>query len=239
MAYTTPHHAREWFFAASLQVCHEYAVRAQYRPKDQIKAFLEESKEIDLHWRLAAFFGTAVNVSANGPSEIDVVVNAPRLDAEVKYLVPGRSQQAGVQKDWDWLLGLSNVNQNFTTSAWVVFFPTIDYYDFTECHSVKKPISAEYDWGDIAPFLPIAEPFMPPQGTMQKLKWRSHIERVNVIRLAGGKKVRTDIVGDPKDPLWAAVYTRITPSEYKAGSWPADIRTTDKTVQTGPDQGEA
>jgi hypothetical protein len=32
--------------------------------------------------------------------------------------------------------------------------------------------------------------------------------------MPNGKKVRVDIVGQPKDDLWASIYTRMTPAEY-------------------------
>jgi hypothetical protein len=234
MAYTTPHHAREWFSAAALRVCHEYTLLSQYRQNQNVKSLLEDSKEIDLHWKLAAFFGNSVNIAANGTDEIDVYVRSPRLDAEVKYLVPGRSQHAGVLKDWNWLLGLKNVNEDFTTSAWVVFLPNAGLYEFTECHSVTKPTGTDYAWNDVAMFLPFAEPFMPPAGTMQKLKWRKPIPRLSVMRMQGGKKVRADIVGDPQDAVWAVIYTRVARDEYRSGNWPVDIHIASKTISEGP-----
>lgn len=230
MGLLTPHHAREWFLAAALRVCHEYRITAQYKPKKRAIELLKATLEIDVHAKLAAFFGTTANIFAQGRGDIDVQVWAPTLAAEVKFLVGKRNAYKDVLWDWDELVKITNVNSKFGQRAWVVFLPKVAWFDFADCQSVKKPQGKRYNWKTIAPFLPFAEPHIRPTWAKEKLRWRDNPPRLAVIWMPGGKKVRVDVVGNPSDTLWAAVYTRLTPDEYAELKAFTEIHIADKTV---------
>lgn len=231
MGYPTPHHAREWFSAAALMVCHDYQLQSLYRSQADVKKILMESKEIDLHARLASFFGASVSISAQGSSKLDVDVRSPRLDAEIKFLIDHRNGFEGVKKDWDWLLKDSQ-HQVLRQKAWVVFLPCKDYYTFPDCQNINRPTGKNLSWETVAPFLAFAEPFMPPNGTKQKLRWRTTVAPRSVIWMPGGKKVRVDCIGTHTDCLWAMVYTRITPDDYKSLVSFTDFQIADETMTT-------
>jgi hypothetical protein len=216
MGMSTPHHAREWFTAAALRVCHEYRSTLQYKPKERAVELLKDTLEIDVHAKLSAFFGTTSNIFAQGRGDIDVRVRAPRLDAEVKFLVNKRNSYAEVFKDWTGLVSINNTNDKFARQAWVVFLPKKDWFTFLDCQSVERPSGTNYTWAKIAPFLPFAEPFLEPTWNYERMRWRDTVARLSVVLLPQGKKVRVDVVGEPKDHLWAVIYTRITPDEHEA-----------------------
>lgn len=230
MGLTTPHHAREWFIAAALRVCHEYRVTSLYKPKTRAIELLKATLEIDVHAKLACFFGTTSNIFAQGRGDIDVQVWAPTLNAEVKFLINKRNAYKDVVWDWDELVKFANVNDKFAQRAWVVFLPKTDWFDFADCQSVKKPTGVHYNWEKIAPFLPFTEPHKLPTWAKEKLKWRGDPARLTVIWMPGGKKVRVDLVGTPSDTLWAAVYSRMTPDEYAELKTFTEIKIADKSI---------
>lgn len=241
MAYTTEHHAREWLGAAALMVCHDYNLRCQYLPTQYKQQLLSEAFEIDLHARLASFFGPAATIAANGQEELDVVVSAPTLNAEVKYLMAKRNgyKDQIADKDWAWLLGYTSANSNFERNAWVVFLPSVDLYSVTECISVPKGHGQQYSLQDFAPLCPFVEPCKYASSESHKLVWRSSIERLQAIVLPGGKAVRVDLIGSPNDYLWAMVYTRIVGEEGRTlpgvKVWDVDDTAISATRRAGDD----
>jgi hypothetical protein len=171
---------------------------------------LESTYEIDVHARVASYFGPSANISAQGRDDIDVQVRGPTLSAEVKYLMGKRNDYPQIDKDWSgFLLRLTGANNELERNAWVVFLPSIELYRVTDCVSVPKGHGAQYSMRDYAPLCPFAEPIKYKSSETSKLDWRSPIERLQVITMPGGKDVRVDMVGSPKDPLWAMVYTRL------------------------------
>jgi hypothetical protein len=212
MGYTSPHPARDYLIGASLFINHDYIVRTQFRTDTQKKALVRSTREIDLCARLASFFGPTAHLAAQGTNAIDLVVRGPTIRAEVKYVRPKASAWAEVVKDWNWLLSANNVGEEFKKRAWVVFFPSIDLYRLTECISVPKNQGTQYSLEDYAPFTPFAEPEMPPNGSNQRLRYKTP-NRTSIIFVPGGRRVRVDIVGTIQDPIWCAIYTRVTPNE--------------------------
>ena len=176
------------------------------------KRLLELTREIDLCAKLGEFFGPNAYLAAQGTNAIDIKVKGPTLQAEVKYFRPSARQWTDVRDDWDWLIELSNNNNNFDKNAWLVFFPSTSLYKFTKCLSVTKTNGTQFNLVDYAPFLPIAQPIVPPHGKNEQLQFKSP-EKTTVLAIHGGRKVRVDIISKNTHPIWCAMYTRITPEE--------------------------
>ncbi|CAG0978810.1 hypothetical protein PHYC_01651 [Phycisphaerales bacterium] len=240
MAYTTEHHAREWFGAAALMVCHDYNLRCQYLPEDKVRKLLEATYEIDVHARLASFFGPAATIAAQGRGELDVVVSTPPLRAEVKYLMlKPPVYVAGIkEKDWPSLLAVDPANGGFAQFAWVVFCPSARLYPVTRHISVPKA-GNRYSLANFAPLSPVVEPIMYRSSDNCKLEWRANSERVHVIHLPDGKCVRVDLIGSLTDFLWALVFTRLdgaeSPSVAGAKAWTIDATLISPVRRAGDD----
>ena len=101
MAYSTPHVAREFIFAASLRVCHHYVLTCQRLAKADKKLMLERTREIDLCSKLAEFFGPNAYLAAQGTNQIDLLVKGPTIQAEVKYFRPPARQWSNLTSDWN------------------------------------------------------------------------------------------------------------------------------------------
>jgi hypothetical protein len=191
---------------------------------------MEETNEIDLCARIGGLLGTSCNLAANGSKERDLTNHAPVFEVEVKYLMPKRTNWPEVKADWDWLLAVSNNNENFRKRAMVLFWPSTSLYKFTTCLSVTRDQGQSYSSSGFAPFAPYAEPEMPPNGQNQRLRFKNNIDTGPYgIQIPDGKRVRLDIVGAKTHPLWCAIYTRLTPDEYNL--IPADNRL---QVSNGP-----
>jgi hypothetical protein len=217
VGYKTPHTAREFLLAGALFICHDYKIRCQRRSVALKKELLRQTREIDLCARLAGFFGPTAQIAAQGMTgkkKVDLVVNGPTIRAEVKYFKDAQSFDGKIKRDWEWMLATANTNKEFDKRCWVVFWPSAaaDMFTFTNCLSVPKSHGAQYACSDYAPFIPFVEPFLPPNGNLQHLRFRVP-PRESLIKIPGGKKVRVDIVGDTTDPLWCSIYSRMPPGE--------------------------
>jgi len=224
MSYTTPHHIREYIGGACLFINHSYCVRALRRTSKDRRAILKATKEIDLCADLGRFFGATSRLSAQGSDKADILNDGPPFKTEVKYIFPNRTNWNEVRADWQWLLDMNNVGQKFRRSALAWFWPSTEYYRFTECMSVTRHHGHMYSQEDFAPFVPFAEPELPPHGANQRLRFRTPLHQgPHGLKLPGGKRVRVDLVGACEHVLWATVYTRMTPEEY--GSLPVANQT--------------
>ena len=201
MAYSTPHNARDYLFAAALGVCHQYVLTFQRLALADKKRLLELTREIDLCAKLAEFFGPNAYLAAQGTSAIDLKVKGPTLQAEVKYFRPPAGQWTAIRDDWDWLIDMSNSNDNFDKNAWIVFFPSTSVYKFTKCLTVSKTNGTQFNLSDYAPFSPFVDPVVPPTGVNEQLKFKTP-EQTTVLAIHGGKKVRVDVVSKNTHPIW-------------------------------------
>ena len=208
MAYSTPHDARTYLFGVALFICHDFKLQCMRRSKKAKKDLLSETREIDLCARMASFFGPSAHLAAQGTDNVDLQIDGPTIRTEVKYFKKAQQFVGKLRKDWDRPLAISNTNSEFSKRAWVVFWPSTKSFTFTNCLSVPKSHGAQYSYADYAPFLPYAEPELPPHGNNQRLKFRAP-PRSSLVVIPGGKKVRVDIVGRISDPLWCAIYTRV------------------------------
>jgi hypothetical protein len=236
MAYQSPHHAREFLFAACLAIVHDYALRCQRRPSAERKQLLERTREIDLCARLADFFGPVAHLAAQGTDDIDLTVRGPTIRCEVKYFRPPAARWVDLQKDWDWLLGVSSANDEFRKRAWVVFWPSAasGMYRFTNCLSVSKGAGGDsFCLQDYAPFSPYAEPVLPKSSRNQRLRFKEP-SRLSIIKMPGGKRVRVDIVGQHTSPLWCAICTRTVDSDDPEESACTPIEISDELVKASP-----
>jgi hypothetical protein len=215
MAYTTPHHVREYLKAACLGVCHEYAFRCLGKPLSQKRTIIEKTAEIDLQARVGAFFGAPAFLSAQGRSERDLIVDAPTIRAEVKFFRPPAQAWAGLKGDWEWLLSVTNNGREFRKRAWITFWPSRSIAKFTNCLSVTRSLGNKFAPADYAPFSTYVEPIMPKNGVNERLAFKSDkkIPRLTLLSLPHGKRVLVEIVGSVYHPVWCAIYSRLTPNE--------------------------
>jgi hypothetical protein len=226
MAYTSPHHGREFLKAAALGVCHHYQVRVQYRSTtDRRRIIMNETAEIDVCGRLAGYFGANAYLSAQGVTGADVIVDGPTLKAEVKFLRRNRTPWNEVMTDWNTLRDLDSVNEGFRKNGFLVFFPSKTYAtsgkyitSFVSIPRSKLDGNREvYCTRDFAPLMP----YMDAETTVGHVRQRLFInksERTSIIYAGtnlGTRPVRADLVGKVTDPVWCILYTRITPSESK------------------------
>lgn len=224
MAYSAPHAVREYLAAACLGISHQYVVHCQRRTSGDKRRILLDLREIDLCALIARFFGASGHLAAQGvaaENAADIEVDGPTIRAEVKYFRPSGTSKGQTQArawgqldgDWKWLLSATNNGGEFGKRAWVVFWPSISIFRFTHCLSVPKSHGAQYCRADFAPFVPYAVPELPANGVNQRLVFRAEPDRTSVIQIPNGKRVRCDLIGYAEHPIWAAVYTRITPAE--------------------------
>jgi hypothetical protein len=230
VGFRTPHSARAYIHAAALFICQDYKIRCQRRARAHKIALLDETREIDLCSRMAAFFGPVAHLAAQGSKDVDLIVTGPTIRAEVKYFNSAQQFSGPISRDWTWLLSTANTNDEFDRRVWAVFWPSSELFRFTQCLSVPKSHGNNYSHSDYAPFLPFAEPEMPENGVNQRLRFRKP-PRTSLI-VIGGKKVRVDVVGFHSDPLWCAVYSRVVGESgiKKENHFTAD----DNAIQLGP-----
>lgn len=234
MAYTSPHTARDYLFAACLQINHELVVRCSGMSQDDTKKFLKTLMEIDLCARLASFFGFTGLLSAQGRSEYDLIVKGPTIRAEVKYMRP-RVQWAQLKEDWDWLLNTTNNGGEFKKRAWVLFVPSTkdDMHKFTNLTSVPRSHGDRYSLANFAPLVPVVEAEMPPTGRRQRLAFKNTVPQSALITFHGGKTVRLDVVGSKDHPMWCLLYTRVTSTANTSIPDTHKYRITDDAIDLG------
>ncbi|MFO8013800.1 MAG: hypothetical protein R6X20_10905 [Phycisphaerae bacterium] len=216
MSYTTPNRLWEYLLGACLRVNHDYWVRCRGRSEKGRRAILKATKEIDLCAMLAAYFGSTCHLAAQSRSpDEDLVNDAPKFRVEVKYVHPKRTNWGEVEKDWEWLLRTSNNGDEFRKRALVLFWPSVSLCRFTNCLSVPRSEGDKYSEPDYAQFAPYAEVEQPKHGAKQRLKFKIPARQLGTgLQLPGGKRVRVDIAGGITHPIWAAIYTRLTPDEF-------------------------
>jgi len=220
MSYKTPHDAREYLFGACLCIGHDFVLRCQRRSTADKKALLTHTREVDLCGRIANYFGPSAHLAAQGIGTHqgqDLEVEGPTIRAEVKYFRPPARAWTNLTHDWTWLLGVANSNSEFRKRAWVVFWPSTSsgMFAFTNCLSVSRSHGNAFSSEDFAPFVPYTEVEMPANGQNQRLRFNQQPPQSSVIIMPQGKRVRCDIVGAVNHPIWAAIYTRVTPTEAK------------------------
>ena len=225
MAYTTPHHVREYLKAACLGVCHEYAFRCLGKNAAQKRQLVGKTTEMDLHARVGAFFGAPAFLSAQGRSVRELIVEAPTIRAEVKFFRPPAKAWTNLKDDWDWLLSVTNNGREFRKRAWIVFWPSKSVASFTNCVSVTKSMGNRFASADYAPFSPYVEPMMPKTGVNERLAFKTekNIPRWTLLNLPNGKRVLVEIVGSVNHPVWCAIYSRLTPNEVNTLNFDARI----------------
>ncbi len=184
----------------------------------RIRRLLEGTREIDICARLADYFGPSAHLAAQGTSDIDLLVYGPTIKAEVKYLIRHINPWGDVLKDWNWLLGATNAGGEFGRWAWLVFWPSVALYKLTACQTVSRDQDQRYSLGGFAPFVTYTEPRLPPNGVNQQLFFKTTPPRLSFVSFKGGKTVRVELVGDPKHPLWCALYTRCLSADVPSGA---------------------
>lgn len=217
MSYATPHSAHEFMKAAAIAVVHHYYLALRPKTKTIKSQILIEKGEIDFNSRLALFFGPEASISAQGKKGVDLHLESPILDVELKYLrkKPRQNQPvnswAGVMKDWRWLMGLVNENGNvFRQSAWVVILPSVELFDFHSDFQVpgNQQQNQQIPKATFAPFVELVEPDPVSPGHLRYCqgKWGRDV----LLQKAGTKVlIRREIVGNPKHPVWCMIFSRV------------------------------
>jgi len=223
MSYKTPHHAREFMKAAALAVVHQYVLAFRGKQPPIVTQLLLRKKEIDFNSRLALFFGPEASISAQGVKGVDLHLEAPILEVELKYLRRKSTQNqpvnswTQVMKDWRWLLDRTNENGNiFRQSAWVVFLPSTKLFTFHSNFQVegKQLVNGQIVDADYAPFrkLVAPNPAAPTELQYAAEKW----ERDVLLHKTGTKLlVRREIVGNPAHPVWCLIFSRVGTNEHE------------------------
>ena len=220
LSYVTPHHAHEFCKAVMLQIVHDHVLACQRRNQSDIKKLLLSKREVDFQACFSRFFGPEASLRAQGVSGIDIRVESPILNVEVKYLrkKPGSDQPVNVwgdvMKDWDWLLSFSNSGDSFKKSAWIVLLPAIDQFEFHMNFQVpKKEQKSGLQPKHFAPFIGIVE--VDPV-TPSRLRYTSGGHRDAVLKQSGTKiAVRRQSIGDQKDPIWGLTFSRLGSNALK------------------------
>jgi hypothetical protein len=215
MSYSTPHHVRDYAIGAALAINHAYCIQCNRRTEGDRRSILSDTREIDLCARLGTYFGFSSRLNAQGSDEADVVTESPPFEIEVKYIFPGRTNWGELSADWEWLRAFTNNGGLFRRRALIWFWPSIELYRVTQCISVTRDRTAAYSEERLAPFWPFMNVELPPHGANQRLMFAEPDHQgPHAIRLPNGRRVAIDIVGSVTHPLWASVYTRLTPDEY-------------------------
>ena len=215
MSYTTPHSAHEWFKASALHVCHHFRLLGLRDNAEQRKAILKRLLEIDLCSKMAAFFGAETYLGAQGNNNRDLEVQSPRLDAEVKYFGPDLKNSwasGNLQKDWKWLRE-DLPNASYSKAAFVIFWPSTEFYQFTDCVSLPKPAGNQTDYKieTIAPFACFTRGEDRPGAGKQKLVLleTNDVCRRAYIQYRHNATVLFEMVALPTDLIWATIYSRV------------------------------
>lgn len=223
MSYKTPHHAREFMKAAALAIVHQYVLAFRGKQPPVVSDLLLRKKEIDFNARLALFFGPEASISAQGVKDVDLHLQTPILEVELKYLRrkvkvnQPVNTWPGVMKDWRWLVGLKNENGNvFRQSAWVVFLPSRRLFAFHSNFQVpgKHHINGQIPVPTYAPFCQLVSPNPAALTELQYIsgKW----ERDALLRRTGTKLlVRREILGNPDHPIWCLIFSRVGTNQHK------------------------
>lgn len=226
MSYSTPHHAHEFMKAAALAVVHQFVLACQRKQGAEKRDLLLRKREIDFNARLAMFFGPEASISAQGVKDSDLLIKSPTLEVELKYcrpnanlLQPVNGWTQVIEKDWLWLLRFTAAGDGFKKSAFMVFLPSVELFDFHQCFQVPQ---SRMQNGllvprDYAPFIKLVAPSISHPSRLEytqqpwerdALLWRSSV--------GAPVRVRRQIVGHPKQPIWALVCSRIGHKAAKA-----------------------
>ena len=160
---------------------------------------------------MVPFFGATAHLAAQGTHDIDFIVYGPTIRAEVKYFPSPARAWANNRDDWDDLLAINNVGNEFAKRAWILFLPSISFRRFANCVSVPKSHGTRFSSRDFAPFSPFVDAVMPVQGINQQLRYKpvGQVPRNSIIQMPGGRRVLAQLVGSLTHPLWAVIYTRV------------------------------
>lgn len=223
MSYTTPHHAHEFMKSAALAIVHQFAMACQRRAAEDKKDLLLRQREINFNARLGAFFGPEASISAQGVSDSDLIVKAPVLEVELKYCRPNPKQTGpvngwgGVWKDWQWLLQLPAAREKFAKTAWVVFLPSRKLFSFHSCFRVpkKKQAAGAPPRANYAPFVELVAPIPshPSQLRYTTGPWERDCVLLRHGSVGAPVRIRRQMVGDPDQPIWGLVLSRVARSE--------------------------
>jgi hypothetical protein len=219
MSYATPHHAHEFMKAAALAVVHQFVLACQRKQTVEKKDLLLRKREIDFNARLAMFFGPEASISAQGVKDSDLRIKSPTIEAELKYCRPNKAQTQPINswskvidKDWKWLVKLNAAGEAFKKSAWVVFFPSVDLFDFHQCFQIPtgRLQNGQLQLRDYAPFAGLVSPMVqhPSRLEYTQQPW----ERDVVLRRAGVGapiRVRRQMIGNRNQPIWGLVFSRV------------------------------
>ncbi len=214
MSYSTPHSAHEWFKAAAMHVCHHYRLLGLRENAVQRKPVLRRLLEIDLCSKMSAFFGAETYLGAQGNNNRDLDVRSPRLDAEVKYFGPNLKPSwasGSLQKDWNWLK-VNLPNQSYSKAAFIVFWPSTQFFLFTDCLSLPKPAGhqTKYKLETMSPFACFTIGEDRPAPAKQKLVFdTNNLCRRAYLQYAHNVTILYEMVALPTDMLWATIYSRV------------------------------
>jgi hypothetical protein len=219
MSYATPHHAHEFMKAAGLAVVHQFALACQRRQIEEKKDLLLRTREIYFNAQLAMFFGPEASISAQGTKGSDLRIKSPTIEAELKYCRPNKAQTQPVNswsqvidKDWNWLLRINAAGDAFKKSVLVVFFPSVNLFEFHQCFQIPtgRLQNGQLQVANYAPFVRLVSPMAqhPTRLEYTHQPW----ERDVVLRRAGVGapiRVRRQMIGARNQPVWALVFSRV------------------------------
>jgi hypothetical protein len=222
MSYTTPHHAHEFMKAAALGVVHTFVLACQRKMIAEKRALLLRKREIDFNSALALYFGPEASISAQGVKDSDLRIKSPTLEVEIKYCRPNplQAQPANpwdqvIGKDWKWLLNLKAPGDTFKKTAWVIFLPSVELFDFSSCFQVPKK-NAPLGSPPLSTFAPFVGLVGPSATKPRQLEYLARPWPPDAILQRQGVgapiRVRRQIIGDPKHPIWALVLSRLNPT---------------------------
>jgi hypothetical protein len=203
MAYTVPHSAREFIVAATKMVCHDMQVRSMWLSERYRRNLVTNTREIDLCSGMTRFFGPTAYLAAQGTNDADLIIDGPTAEVEVKWVRERKCSWAEYEKDWNWLLGLANVNGNFRKKAFVAFWPNTDLYTLADTFQPPRDVDS-----NVKASLALALSFDPT------VAYDINGDQTVYTKLPQGKRVRADRVFGHTNAIWAVVYTRVTPEEY-------------------------
>lgn len=209
--------------AASLGIIHQYSLAFQRKQKHEKIKILRHKREADFNARLALFFGVEAAISAQGVSSSDLVLTAPSMAIELKYLRPKPGQDSPVNhwndvigKDWKWLMDLTGNGGEFHRKCLVFFLPNTQWFPLHHCFQVPKNKMSNNALSPkkFALFCGLASPSQndPRELVYSQASWPTE----SLLVFEGGKKVLRQILGDPeKSPIWCLIFSRVGSGYYK------------------------
>ena len=116
----------------------------------------------------------------------------------------------GIQHDWHWLLSLHNAGNEFKKSCLVFFLPGREILEFYQVCRIPKN-SSQYGEIDYAPFVRLVKP-----NNAGRLVYSNVPARDLFIRFSQGRLiVRRQMVGSPRFPVWALLFSRVGRNEFE------------------------